>query len=200
MPCSNFSAFMCVVVHPFLLVCGIYQEFGFGFRVRKCGPHQQEVYQQEFRTAHLNFWKEEKPSYPPFLPRAPLVVKQILKVGKGKHIPKDMEGGGFPQACGEEETQNLRQTKAWKKWKEAKRVETFRDLGGLGGGGGVKHEAVQHCGGVVWSVQARILPLVAQTPSFSLAYARCARAMPRRPQSTGFGLNSSQKKRTLRKF
>ena len=27
----------------------------------------------------------------------------------------------------------------------------FGDLGGLGGGGGVKHEAVQHCGGVVWS-------------------------------------------------
>ena len=28
----------------------------------------------------------------------------------------------------------------------------FRALSGLGDGGGVKHEAVQHCGGVVWSV------------------------------------------------
>ena len=25
-------------------------------------------------------------------------------------------------------------------------------LGWLGGGGGVKHEAIQHCGGVIWSV------------------------------------------------
>ena len=77
----------------------------------------------------------------------PSIVRQILKVGKGKHIPKDMEGGGFPQACDEEETQRLRQNTARKKWKKAERVASFGDLGGLGGGGGVKHEAVPQCWG-----------------------------------------------------
>ena len=37
-------------------------------------------------------------------------------------------------------------------------------LGGLGGGGGVKDEAIQHCGGVVWCVHARILPMVTKPP------------------------------------
>ena len=52
-------------------------------------------------------------------------------------------------------------------------MASFGDLGGLGGGGGggVKHEAVQHCGGVVWSFQARILPIVAKPP-ISLWYMR----------------------------
>ena len=107
--CPHYSAFMCVVVHRFLRVRGIYQEFGFGFRVRKCGPRQREVYEQEFRTPPLVFWKEEKRDYPPRPPRVPSVVRQILKVGKGKHIPKDTEGVGFPQACDEEETQRLLQ-------------------------------------------------------------------------------------------
>ena len=93
----------------------------------------------------MNFWKEEKLDYPPLPPRAPSVVRQILKVSKGKHIPKCIEGGEFPQACD-------KQNKTWKKWKEAERVASFGDLGGLRGGGGVKHEAVQHCGVVVWSV------------------------------------------------
>ena len=38
----------------------------------------------------------------------------------------------------------------------------------------LRHEAVQHCGGVAWSVQARILPIVANPPKFSLSCARCA--------------------------
>ena len=50
-------------------------------------------------------------------------------------------------------------------------------LGGLGCGGVVKHEAIQHCGGVVWSVQTRIMPMVAKTPNFFLSCARCARAV-----------------------
>ena len=32
---------------------------------------------------------------------------------------------------------------------------------------GVKHQVVQHCGGVVWSIEARILSMVAKTPNFS---------------------------------
>ena len=61
-------------------------------------------------------------------------------------------------------------------------MASFGDLGGLGGGGGVKHEAVQHGGGVVWSIQARILPIVAKTPNFSLACACCVRAVLGPPQ------------------
>ena len=86
------------------------------------------------KNLHLNFWKEEKPDYPPLPPRARLVVRQMLKVGKGKHIPKEMEGGGFPQACDEEEAQRLRQNKARKTWKVAQRVASSGDLGGLGSG------------------------------------------------------------------
>ena len=37
-------------------------------------PRQRDVYQQEFRTAHLNFWKDEKPDYPSLPAKAPLVV------------------------------------------------------------------------------------------------------------------------------
>ena len=59
---------------------------------------------------------------------------------KGKHLPEDMEGGGFPQACDEEETHRLQHNKARKKWKEPERVASFGDLGDFGGGGGgVKH-------------------------------------------------------------
>ena len=58
-------------------------------------------------------------------------------------------------------------------------------LGGLRAGGGVKHEAVQHCGGVVWAVQARILPMGAKTPISSshvpavpVLCVRCAHTPP----------------------
>ena len=36
----------------------------------------------------------------------------------------------------------------------------------------------QHCGGVVWSVLARLLPIVAKAPNFSLSCARCADTPP----------------------
>ena len=55
-------------------------------------------------------------------------------------------------------------------------------------GFGVKHEAVQHCGGVVQSIWARILPIVAKTPNFSLAYVRpahCAHVVPALCQAPG---------------
>ena len=66
-------------------------------------------------------------------------------------------------------------------------------LGGLRAGGGVKHEAVQHCGGVLWSVQARILPMVAKTPNFFLSCARCARAVHIRPLG-GYHMEATIKK------
>ena len=33
------------------------------FSLCKCEPCQREIYQQEFRTAHLNFWNEDKPKH-----------------------------------------------------------------------------------------------------------------------------------------
>ena len=39
-------------------------------------------------------------------------------------------------------------------------------LWGRGRGG---HEVVQHCGAVVWSTEARILPMVANIPNFPVA-------------------------------
>ena len=57
----------------------------------------------------------------------------------------------------------------------------FGTLGGLGGGVGVKHEDVQHCGGVVWSVWARLSPIVAKPPNFSVVCARYARCAPPPP-------------------
>ena len=43
--------------------------------------------------------------------------------------------------------------------------------------GGVKHQAIQRCGGIVWFVYARILPIVAKTPNCFLSCARCAHAV-----------------------
>ena len=83
------------------------------FPLCKCGPRQQEVYQQQFRTAHVNFWNQN-PDYPPLPARAPTVLEQILKVGKGKHIPKDTED--------KEETERLQQNKAREKRKETEKV------------------------------------------------------------------------------
>ena len=40
----------------------------------------------------------------------------------------------------------------------------------------MKHEAIQHCGGVVWSVRARLLQIVAKT--FFFVCARCAHVSP----------------------
>ena len=59
----------------------------------------------------------------------------------------------------------------------------FGALGGWGGGGGMKHEAVQHCGGVVWPVQARILPVVAKTPNSPchVCAVHAVPAVPKRP-------------------
>ena len=49
----------------------------------------------------------------------------------------------------------------------------------------LRYEAVQHCGGVVWSVSARIFLVVAKPPSFCLSYAHTVRALCRHlPQAT----------------
>ena len=42
----------------------------------------------------------------------------------------------------------------------------------------MKHEAIQHCGGVIWSVQARILPMVAKPPNLFLSCARSCTHAP----------------------
>ena len=62
----------------------------------------------------------------------------------------------------------------------------FGALGGLGGGGGVKHEAVLHCGGVVQSVSARILPMVAKNSNFSCAMCVLCARLQIRPHSVHF--------------
>ena len=146
-----FACLALILVHLCVLLCILFYGFVVSIKILDLDSEYVNVGLINGRftgkNSHLIFWKEEKPYYPRLSPRAPSVVRQTLKVGKGKH----MEGGGFPQTWDEEETPRLRQNKAWKKWKEGERVASFRDLGSLGGGGGVKHEAVQHSGSVVWS-------------------------------------------------
>ena len=62
MLCPHFSAFMCVVVHPFHRFVVSNKNLDLDSEYVNVGPHQWEVYQQEFPTAHLNLWKEESPT------------------------------------------------------------------------------------------------------------------------------------------
>ena len=91
------------------------------FTLRKCGERQREVYQKEFRTAHLNFWEKKKPQYPRLPDDTPPVIRKILRVSEGKHRPKDMEGGAFIDSAVPEESERLRKAKAQKLWKDAEK-------------------------------------------------------------------------------
>ena len=49
-----------------------------------------------FRTVHIDFWANENPSYADQQIQVPVVVRHILTIGKGHHLPKDtvhLEGG-----------------------------------------------------------------------------------------------------------
>ena len=47
------------------------------------------VFLNEFRWAHLQFWKDNHPQYPGFPLSLPPLVKRIYRVGHGYGAPKD---------------------------------------------------------------------------------------------------------------
>ena len=52
--------------------------------VRKCRPLERVLFLNEFRRAHLDFWKNNHPSYPNFtLGSLPPLVRRIYRVGQG---------------------------------------------------------------------------------------------------------------------
>ena len=59
--------------------------------VRKCRPLERILFLNEFRRAHLDFWKNNHPSYPDFsLGSLPPLVRRIYRVGQGYRKPKDV--------------------------------------------------------------------------------------------------------------
>ena len=59
--------------------------------VRKCRPLERVLFLNEFRKAHLNFWKNNHPLYPDFsLGSLPPLVRRIYRVGQGFLKPKDV--------------------------------------------------------------------------------------------------------------
>ena len=67
-----FASLALILVHFRVLWCILFKRFVVSIKNLDLdseyvnvgrGPRQREVYQQEFRAAHVNFWKEEKPDY-----------------------------------------------------------------------------------------------------------------------------------------
>ena len=126
MSCLHFalisSVLVCVVLHPFQKVCGIYQEFGFGLAPFRLGIWTGPC------GVHCDF-------------------------GDGLlSVPLELSGRKESQ---------------------------------------LRYEAVQHYGGVVWSVLARIWPIVAKPPNFSLACAHAVSTCPPMPMHLPHSINSS---------
>ena len=95
-------------------------------------PLEHQVFMENFRTAHLNFWKQCHPVYPG-LPEVPAVIKKILRCNWGHHKPKDPEkraGGGGSKLCPTApKIERLRFNKEHKKDQEvAKRRRTLTGL------------------------------------------------------------------------
>ena len=59
--------------------------------VRKCRPLQRVLFLNEFRRAHLDFWKNNHPAYPNFsLASLPPLVRRTYRVGQGFRKPQDL--------------------------------------------------------------------------------------------------------------
>ena len=64
------------------------------------------------------------------------------------HSKRTWKGVGFPKLAMRKKHKGCDKIRHGR----SGRVASFGDLGGSGATGGVKHEAVQNCGGVVWSI------------------------------------------------
>ena len=53
---------------------------------------ERTVFLRRFPTTHISFWRKERPKYPEQpVTGVPKVIEQILRFGKGNHLPRDEE-------------------------------------------------------------------------------------------------------------
>ena len=74
------------------------------FTMPKSTPREYQMFMDNFRTTHINFWNKTHPLYPS-MPELPAVLGKIIRFGTGHHKPKDPEkraGDSSTPSYGEE--------------------------------------------------------------------------------------------------